>query len=99
LEFEEKARMWQTATEQGNFQSLTIADFHGNLWETDDLTDSQLRYDYGTRVAISLKGAAVRPFKQPCPVSWCYFFQQVGLLFNHRITTHKGTQTFITSAP
>ncbi len=41
-------QMLQTVTGQGYFQNLTNADFHRSLWETDDLTDSDLLYGYET---------------------------------------------------
>jgi len=51
-----------------------------DLWETDPVTDGELLIGYGAVVANSLRGAAVRLFKHPCPVPYCLFMQRVGSL-------------------
>jgi hypothetical protein len=43
------------------------------------LVNSSLGLGHWLLVASSLKGAAVRLFKHPCPVSYCLFMQRVGL--------------------
>jgi hypothetical protein len=49
-----------------------------NLWVTNDVTDSELLDGYGMLAAKTLKGAAVRLFKQPYPVPQHCFLQLMG---------------------
>jgi len=42
-----------------------------DLWGTDDFTSGELQYGSRTLGATSIKGAAVRLFKQPYPVPCC----------------------------
>jgi hypothetical protein len=44
-----------------------------DLWETNHVTVGELLAGSGALVANSLKGAAVRLFKHPCPVPYCLF--------------------------
>ncbi len=44
-----------------------------DLWEIDHVTFVELFVGSGALVASSLKGAAVRLFKQPCPVPYTLF--------------------------
>jgi hypothetical protein len=50
------------------------------LWATQDVTISELPYGFETQGAISLKGFAVRPFKQPSPAPCSNFLQLAGKL-------------------
>ena len=49
-----------------------------DLWETDHGTVGELFAGSGALVANSLKGAAVRLFKHPCPVPYCLLMRRVG---------------------
>ncbi len=48
-----------------------------DLWETNPVTVGELFAGSGALVANSLKGAAVRFFKHPCPVPYCLLMQRV----------------------
>jgi hypothetical protein len=51
--------------------------FSIDLWETNHVTVSELLIGSGALAAHTLKGAAVRLFKHPCPVPYCLLIQRV----------------------
>jgi hypothetical protein len=69
-----------TITGQGYFQSLTNASLYKESWATQDVTVSELPYRFETEGAISVKGVAVRLFKQPSPAPYGNFLQLVGIM-------------------